>query len=496
MFARKYSDSFQEKSYSKEKLVAQLPFGRGVLMWAILLFGYFLFITAWFSAGYTQGNGDIGWSNAFFGTKVDSTVSQAVNYGITAGRGIGSFLIGYLIVKLTHRYAALLALTLLVMAIPSVGVGFALAKSGSGVAGYALFIIFRLFMAVGGTTLIVLLQPVLAKTLRNQRQKAIFSSINPFGFNMGFIITTAIFISPSITTFLQTGDNWFYFSLAFSLLNLIPLLAYIVLGLNFDIQRAGEETKEEQEVVRDDTIFSLMREKNTWAWIVVYTIWLVAAVMPIVGTNVTAINSLLGIKNGDTTVYTGPFADSISNTALTTPGQWVRPWAVLFVGGILIGAFSIGRFTKTSFKRKPFMITVTAIGVLLYILSIISNVHGHVSLYLVFGFLFGVVVWGIQGPLLNNPYELPNATPKRMGLFFGIIWGMGYLGFTLVNVILAIVVDVSPIAYFALLTIIIGLLPVSLFFIKESKPNGLIRFNPFNNTSLTTKVSLSTSLRR
>ncbi|OYD26770.1 MFS transporter [Mycoplasma testudineum] len=454
------------KNYVQKRMVTELSFGRGMLMWATLLLGYFLFVTAWFSAGNTAGNGTAasgGWQNFFFGGPVDTVVNEAVNYGITFFRGIGSFLVGWAVVKITHRYTSLVAMILLAMAIPSVAIGYAV----GGTAGFVIFIIFRAMLAVGGTTLIVLLQPVAAKSIKNPTTKGIISTINPYGFNTAFILMAALFTDSSVARTLR--ENWFVFSLVFALLTLIPLTIYVFTGKNFTTSKPVDAKDKGPKI----TMMSVLKEKNTWKWVAVYSVWLVAAVIPILGglNNPAFFGSTktTGISQGSVvSAQWLALGGNLTNNTLTSI------WSILFVGGVYVGSLTIGRWNKTSFKRKPFMVLVTALMVFFFIMSIISLAYIHWSVYLIFGFLFGVLLWGIQGVLLNSPHEAPQNTPEKVGLFFGVIWGMGYIVFTLVNVVLALIVDVSPIAYFVVLVLIIALLPILLMFVDETKPEGAL----------------------
>lgn len=463
-----------QQLFSRKNLSETVGFKRGLLMWATLLLGYFLFVTAWFSAGNTAGAGKDGWTKYFFNGPIETATGQAVNYGITVARGVGSFLVGWAIVKFTHKWAALIALFLNAMAIPSVIIGFAV----GGQAGFWLFIFFRLFLAVGGTTLIVLLQPVVAKSISSPKVRSIIQSISPFGFNLGFIIMTAIFVNPKTAAALRLENQWFYFSLGFALLNLIPLVIYLVTGVNFEVSR----TKNVVQTGEKATMLSILKNKNTIIWVLVYSFWLVAAVMPLLGTNHIA---NFGSKNADGSEKVIGLASAnviagLSGIFIEAQRSLLSVWTILFVGGSFVGNFTIGRFSKTDHRRKPFYVVIMSIATIMWIVSIVSITSWSFIPYLISGFLMGVCLWGIQGPMLNNPYDFKNATPQRVGLFFGVIWGLGYINFTIVNVILAVVVDRSPTAYYVILTICIAMVPVFLAMTKEPFPENKVSFNPFS----------------
>lgn len=112
-------------------------------------------------------------------------------------------------------------------------------------------------------------------------------------------------------------------------------------------------------------------------------------------------------------------------------------------------------------------------------LSLVSVIAWSYVPYLIFGFLSGTCMLGIQGPLLNNPFDFKNASPRRVGIFFSIIWGLGFMVFTVINIILAAIVDVSPTAYYVVLGLCMLGLPVSCWFTKEPFVGNKISFNPF-----------------
>ncbi|MCK5782270.1 MAG: hypothetical protein KAH10_06745, partial [Flavobacteriales bacterium] len=111
---------------------------------------------------------------------------------ITAMRGLGAVGAGFVIAKVGHKYAVIIALSLLSLALPSVF--FARIHN---ITGYSLFIIGRMFMAIGGTVLIVYTQPIISRFF-NAKQKGIISSVNSTGFNIGAALPLILFMVPSI----------------------------------------------------------------------------------------------------------------------------------------------------------------------------------------------------------------------------------------------------------------------------------------------------------
>ncbi|OWY73924.1 hypothetical protein B5M19_01920, partial [Mesomycoplasma hyopneumoniae] len=90
--------NFATKNVKEKKL----SFGVGITLWALIVFAYMIFVMNWgfASAGLNGKAGISGYLGHFFPNANEApgtVVNQAVNWGITIGRGIGSVLVGWLI---------------------------------------------------------------------------------------------------------------------------------------------------------------------------------------------------------------------------------------------------------------------------------------------------------------------------------------------------------------------------------------------------------------
>jgi len=56
-------------------------------------------------------------------------------------------------------------------------------------------------------------------------------------------------------------------------------------------------------------------------------------------------------------------------------------------------------------------------------------------------FLAGTCLWGIQGVILNFPHEIKTNSPQRVSIVISFAWGIGYLIYTISNIILASTFD-------------------------------------------------------
>lgn len=438
------------------KLVSKLSFKQGALMWGILIAGYILFVVNWLLLGRLAGSGgeNPGWTQYFFGSDTPATVlTQAINYTITFMRGIGSLIVGWLIVKLTHKWAVVVSMILVLMAIP------AILMPGS-VGGFAGFIIFRMLLAIGGTTLIIYIQPVMAKSM-NTKQKGIFSVISPFGFNLA----TVIAVAPFLTLGVSLQENWQIVAGIAAGVAFVPLILYLIFGKNFDTNTQAQDNGLEKEEKLPSSSLKILKEKQTWVWVVVYGAWLVIAVIPITGLfkgalSALAISSNLGLSAADIA-----FAHNI--------------FTILFVLGVFLSPFTIGRWNITTARRKPFIIFIGIMILFAFAFLILGWSFGSIATFYVFGFIAGWLTWSIQGVILNNPHERKGNTPKRIGTLFGFIWGFGYFFYTISNIILAAIVPDSTnlslqIGFLAVFFIISSLFAIGFIFVKETKPDGKI----------------------
>lgn len=460
--------NFLLKFASKNVKVQSLTFSKGVILWALLAFAYLIFVMNWgfASAGLAGKAGvqDAGYLGHFFTNASDapsSVVNQAVNWGITIGRAIGSILVGWLIVKVSHKYAVIISLVFMLF-------GIAAPYSPS----YAGFIILRTILAIGGTMQIVLLQPVVARYM-NQRQKALFSKLSPFFYPIGTIITLLPFVAGDKLQVVSIQKEWQIIFLIISLLTLIPLIGYIILGAKFDLYPDAIAARQTAEPL---SLSKFFKQKDTWAWALLYGSWLIAVVFPF--------------------AFSKPLFHRFIGDATNSYISQINVFLIVFLAGMFVGPFTVGLISQYQLKRRAFIAGVIGFGVLMYILATITFIYGvktegpgkyggYSALFLILGLIMGACLWGIQGVLLNLPHEYKGANPRKIGYQFGLIWGLGYAFFTIANIITGLVstppevdikTDASASSNFAtgayVLVIIFSLLAVgAIFLLKEPNPS-------------------------
>lgn len=427
---------------------------RWLLMWVIVFLGYIFFILNWMLipnlagtvANHEKGIAATGWQGDFFTleTKPTNLQTQALNYSLTLMRGIGALAVGYLISKITHKWTTVISLFFLLAAIPSVWIG-----------NYTGFVFFRLFLALGGSTLVVLLQPIKTKLL--PPHKSFVAILVTLGFSIGGILSLFPFVlSQEISNCLI--ENWKMVATISASLSILLLVSYLIVGQNFAPKKRNKYVYEEQTRIEYRIpwkVKDLLKELNVWIWIIFFGAFLVVLVMP-------------------TILYKDIF---VSKSDSFNHLREVKIWVIFVFIGVFLAPFTISKWLKTDYKRKPFIIFILFLGLISFILSYIFWINHWDIPFLIAGFFFGWFIQSIQGVILYLAHEdLDKISSRRISSFYGIIWGFGYWFFTIINIVVAIAIDQTNnpdgIWAFSIIAIICFICVVFGFFIKETKPFG------------------------
>ena len=437
-------------------------FSKGLLLWGLVLTGYFIFVFNWVimnklmgTTGTGIGNGN-GWITQFFSSKPSSVLTQAVNYTITAMRGIGAIGAGFVIAKVGHKYAVIIALSLLSVALPSV-----FFSHIHNMGGYSLFIIGRMFMAIGGTVLIVYTQPIISRFF-NSKQKGIISSVNSVGFNIGAALPLILFMIPPIQDSMLA--NWEIWAAVVAGMPIILLITYIFVGKEIDITESAKLSAKEQKELKPSTWGSVAKEKATWKISLTYGAWVIFAISAILITPAAFI-----------TMHQAKFG------AMAT---WEKLLPiVVFILSLIPALFLVSWVNKHKVDRRYFMAIVSTLSIAFLIAAYAMNAFvDGIAGPTIFMFLAGLGAWGIQGTILLVPHEIKGNSPQRVAIMTGFIWGVGYFMYTISNIILAVVYDGLKdsgieLAGWTQFGIYIGfslLLPISALFLPKTMKNSVL----------------------
>ncbi|WP_281178727.1 MFS transporter [Candidatus Mycoplasma haematobovis] len=399
----------QIKTNFLETATEQQKFRSGLIMWFLLFFGYMFFCVNWLIMSKVED----GWKGKFSLKDDNQTLLESVNYSLYLARGIATIGVSWLMVKLTHKYAVILAMVLNTAAFP-------LVFSSS----LPLFIVGRVLMACGGTMLIIFIQPVLSKFF-SLGAKGVLTIFSSWAYVLGALLVNLLFISTDVKKILT--DKWQICVGVAGLMTYFPVLYYCLFGKNFD---ASPQTKE---IVSDkpDSYLGLLKEKDCWLWIFFYSFMLVVSVM----VSSFATKVLLNVNS--------ELKGSVGKA------DWASLYTIIFYVFCLFGFF-LGRFTKPKIQRKPIVVLACTIVSLLWFIVLvaaraISNpIAATVIIYICVALIafFGM---GIQTVILYIPHEYSgNENPKRITTFYSCLWGIGYILFAIYYFITSRIFDAHP----------------------------------------------------
>ena len=461
----------------KASMAKEIGPKRLILLWGILLLGYFLFVVQWYSIGNFQGistssgtitNGTVtnptlgnGWGAAFYIGKPAPIVSSATNWMITLGRAFGSILAGYLVAKIGHKYAVVTVLGLMVVAFPFIIVAQnqewnvlsiagnapdvtpfeGNANQGTAAAGFALFVIFRTFLAIGGTTLITYTNAVIGRMEQASRSK--FITFNQFGFNGGAFFASIFFVFPGFNkTVTEQPAVWTGILSFFIVLSLVLMLTYLFIG----VEMVPPKRKQALAAAPNATTFGkVVKQSDTWRMAPLFGIWLVAVVLSTNGSIMKPWVLPEFLPVGFEYTVGQRAAGSIeyykSQLGGMEPTNVWNMFLCMFVAGFVVAVFTITRFGRTIFERRLLVHVFFGLG---YFFLLMAYLCGHysnakpvpIAFMMIFGFISGFFLWGVQPILLSIPQQLAKSTPEYVGIVAGLIWGFGYLFYTIGEIIL------------------------------------------------------------
>ncbi len=425
----------QQIAVEKQPETATKKFSKGIILWMIVLAGYLLFCFNWMIMDNMKGVvGQSGWYGSFFGEGYDvpSIVDQAPNWTLTFMRGVGAFFAGWVLVKIGHKYSVTIALGLLAFGGilgPMVGAE-VLANPAAGEASYGmftLFLLFRMAMAVGATTLIVYTQPVIANYF-NERGQELTNLFNAFAFNVGSIVAIALLtLNPSIKEAIL--NNWIVFTSSVSSIAIVLVILWLALA-----EPIATPHDHNDEV----SYGTVLKEKRTIIFSIMFGLWLTWVVLFL-------------------TMLPGSFINKIAGTGLRTiAGPTIGMWKILFLLGLFGGIPIFNHINRLGTPRKPVAISAILIGVVLTFVTALIGAYSvettgafttttPMALFLFYltSFLAGVAGWGVQGYMLGTTYHYKGASPKKQGIVIGACWGIGYMGETVLTIFSSAVNDIS-----------------------------------------------------
>ncbi len=194
----------------------------GILMFFTLFAAYVTFAASWVG-GSNLGPQII---QTYFGHEVSPVLSQVVNYTITIARVVANFLAALFLMKLGIKRAGQFALFLLSFSMVAIWMP-----------NYWLYIIARMIMALGGSMIMVYMNPIVVRFV-SREQKIFYSSFITASYNIGaFIMAIAfVFFADKMT------HNWRLTLSCVAAFSIFFFIVWLLKAQNFETS-GGSEVK-------------------------------------------------------------------------------------------------------------------------------------------------------------------------------------------------------------------------------------------------------------
>lgn len=392
--------------------------GKGYFMLIVLWCAYVTFAMNW--VGGSSLTPQI--TQAFFGGDVDPVISQVVNYSITTARVFANILAALVLVKLGPKKAAVVAIGLLTMSLAAIYMPNYWAFTGA-----------RMLMALGGSMVIVYMNPVVARYISSSKERLRINAMNTVSYNVGAFVVALLF-----TLFSDTlTKDWQVTLTIFASLTLISFVAWILLAEDFDTlsSKSGKVIKYGYK--------DALKDPFLWKYGLGFGGFLTLYVL-----------SLVSLK---------PVFDQY--TLLN--GSLIN---LLISGFGIIGTFVGMSIGNRGTPRKPILLSSGTIMIGAFAMTIIFA-NTVPTLAYIFAAISGFAMF-IQYPIyMNLAHELDNMSPQKLTVIYGLFWAIAYALQTIVTIVWSFIlgsVGYIPAMIFFFICTTIYLIFVSM--LKETKP--------------------------
>lgn len=349
----------------------------GLLMFFTLVIAYITFAASW--VGGSSLGSEI--TDYYFGGPVPSVVSQVVNYTITIARAVANFLAAYFLIKLGVKKASSLAFVLLLFSLVAVWMP-----------NYWLYIVSRMIMALGGSMIMVYMNPLVVRFI-SAKYKLLVSSLITATYNIGAFIMAVAFLYFSDVM----RANWRVTLTIIGAVSAIMFLIWLIKAEDFET--AGDDSLGEYN-------YSIaIKDPFIWRFSVGFAAFLFLYVM-----SLTSLPSTLS----------GFFTDFESGSMLLAVS-----------GGGMIATLVMIKL-RVNCLRRPYLLVMGILAIVATAIAL-AVVPTSPSLAYILFFLAGFLIF-LQYPVfLNLPHELPDMNPQKVTLMFGIIWALTYGFYTVLT---------------------------------------------------------------
>lgn len=434
-------------------------------MFAIILIGYFIFQFLWNSANQANSTGNGPTSNLFPLSGSDPSISRITNWAVTLTRAVFAVLLGFLILKIGHKAAVLIFLGLIIISFPYLltpNMHEALSQSNPNneyanqQISYAIFLIFRIFLTIGGTGILISSASVISKFFTVARQRNFAIKLSTVPAQVATIVASLLFIDAASK--IKIAGQWTIIGGVLIAIAFVLFLIYLLIGVNFNLQNKtkGKATPTDFHQVNPDTgLKSILSQKRTWFLLIGGIFMLYTGIEPASG----ILNNLWLRTPNNVSLSWDPTTGVYSADATAATYQFA--WQMLYSIGVFTGLATIARWTKTKFSSARYVSLTSFIGICFFALSYLMGAlslsnPGFIAGTLIFCLIGGTFVFGGQAVSGVIIYRW-GWNPSQINLYTSFNWTTLYLGYTILDVITSYVgtagIVANPATYNDLLTI-------------------------------------------
>lgn len=448
------------KDMTNEKII-QI---RAIIMFCCLLLGYAIFQLSWNSVNQANSTGNGPVATLYPVSVADPTISRVSNWAVTLTRGCTAVLLGLLVNRIGHKNGVIVGFSMMICSLPFVftpqmkdAMIWQMAptevvtkdnlsewlKTTDGVAAeltaskisYGLFIVFRLFLAVGGTSILIYTAPIVAKFFAAPKARNACTKLGTVPAQFAGIIASLLFVNAA--TARGIAGQWQVIGGALIGVVALLLIVYLFVGMHF---RINDKPKEAQQQLMDTTPIkatSIFKDYRLWILLFGSAFTLYAGIEPASG----VLNNLW-TRTDSNIGYVWDLQTGIKD-ATNSLSTWQFVWQILYSVGLYTGLITVARWTNTKYSISRYYSICTAIGVVFFGLSyamgaISLTASWSIALCLIFCIIGASLIFGVQGLAGIIPYRW-KWNVHQITQYTSFSWTYMYLMYSVLDIITAYV---------------------------------------------------------
>lgn len=395
-----HSNSWFSWSWN-ENLSNKVVMTRALLMFACMLLAYAVFQFSWqvTNQANSTGNGPVA---ALYPTSVSNPlIARISNWSITLTRGCTAVLLGLLINKIGHKNGVIFGLGMMIFSFPYLLTPFIREQminsnidvTTASQVSYGLFIVFRMFLAIGGTSILVYITPIIAKFFYYPKYRNACTKITTAPAQLAGIIASLILIDK--TTKVKISGDWQLIGGILVGITLLILIVYLIIGMHFKISdSSNKNTQEFMDQKQQNKLSSLLKQPKVWILLIISAFSLYAGIEPASGVLSNfwnrAVNNMQYVWD-ESGLY-------INENSIST---WQFAWQILYSLGLYVGLVTVAKWLNTKYSVAKYSSLMIFLGLAFWGASFGLGAYSlsnpiTIVFTLIFGLLGSTLIFGSQ----------------------------------------------------------------------------------------------------